>query len=99
MTFFPVLMYYLWICLWFYDGKLVHPTSLEDIPPFLERMWTHIKNVSFVKLPLALNLNLNRRMLGPMLMLGRCTPATSYFSFFSQNSSPDTCKKASLYRL
>ncbi|KAF9466096.1 ergosterol biosynthesis ERG4/ERG24 [Collybia nuda] len=42
MTFFPVLMYYLWICLWFYDGKLVHPTSTEDIKPFLLRMWNHI---------------------------------------------------------
>ncbi|KAL1747629.1 ergosterol biosynthesis ERG4/ERG24 [Schizophyllum fasciatum] len=44
MTGFPLLMYYLWICLWFYDGKLVHPTSVNDILPFfLQRMWTHIR--------------------------------------------------------
>ncbi|KAK0188658.1 ergosterol biosynthesis ERG4/ERG24 family-domain-containing protein [Armillaria mellea] len=42
MTGFPLLMYYLWICLWFYDGKLVHPTSLEDVKPFLLRMWNHV---------------------------------------------------------
>ncbi|QRW03505.1 C-14 sterol reductase ERG24 [Ceratobasidium sp. AG-Ba] len=39
---FPVLMYYLWICLWFYDGRLVHPTSISDFKPFLERMWGHV---------------------------------------------------------
>ncbi|GLB41937.1 putative ERG4 ERG24 ergosterol biosynthesis protein [Lyophyllum shimeji] len=43
MTFFPVLMYYLWICLWFYDGRLVYPTSQDDIKPFLWRMWDHIR--------------------------------------------------------
>ncbi|KAG5654354.1 hypothetical protein H0H81_003812 [Sphagnurus paluster] len=43
MTFFPVLMYYLWICLWFYDGKLVYPTSQANITPFLARMWNHVK--------------------------------------------------------
>ncbi|PBK99714.1 ERG4/ERG24 ergosterol biosynthesis protein [Armillaria gallica] len=42
MTGFPLLMYYLWICLWFYDGKLIHPTSLEDARPFLLRMWDHV---------------------------------------------------------
>ena len=50
MTGFPILMYYLWICLWFYDGKLVHPTSTEDIKPFLARMWGHIVKVRFVPL-------------------------------------------------
>ena len=45
MTGFPVLMYYLWICLWFYDGKLVHPNSVSDIKPFLGRMWGHIAKV------------------------------------------------------
>ncbi|KAF8202267.1 ergosterol biosynthesis ERG4/ERG24 [Pholiota molesta] len=35
-------MYYLWICLWFYDGKLVSPASVEDIKPFLWRMWGHV---------------------------------------------------------
>ncbi|KAH9920817.1 ergosterol biosynthesis ERG4/ERG24, partial [Amylocystis lapponica] len=42
MTGFPILMYYLWICLVFYDGHLVHPTSQDDIVPFLTRMWAHI---------------------------------------------------------
>ncbi|KAF8967619.1 ergosterol biosynthesis ERG4/ERG24 [Flammula alnicola] len=42
MTGFPILMYYLWICLWFYDGALVYPTSVEDIQPFLWRMWGHV---------------------------------------------------------
>ena len=46
MTGFPILMYYLWICLWFYDGKLVHPTSTADIEPFLGRMLAHVSKVS-----------------------------------------------------
>lgn len=45
MTCFPVLMYYFWICLWFYDGKLVHPASVEDIQPFVWRMCDHIRVV------------------------------------------------------
>jgi delta24(24(1))-sterol reductase len=32
---------YLWICLWFYQGALVHPTSISDTLPFLHRMWDH----------------------------------------------------------
>jgi hypothetical protein len=43
---FPILMYYLWICLWFYDGALVTPTSIDDIVPFLQRMWVHVRDVS-----------------------------------------------------
>ncbi|KAF9048323.1 ERG4/ERG24 ergosterol biosynthesis protein [Hymenopellis radicata] len=43
MTGFPLLMYYLWACLWFYDGQLVHPTSVNDIKPFLLRIWAHIR--------------------------------------------------------
>ncbi|KIK61797.1 hypothetical protein GYMLUDRAFT_42843 [Collybiopsis luxurians FD-317 M1] len=43
MTGFPILMYYLWICLWFYDGQLVYPTSLDDVQPFFWRMWAHIR--------------------------------------------------------
>ncbi|KAH8829895.1 ergosterol biosynthesis ERG4/ERG24 [Flagelloscypha sp. PMI_526] len=43
MTGFPLLMYYLWICLWFYDGKLVHPSSVDNIQPFLWKMWNHVK--------------------------------------------------------
>ncbi|KAH9913921.1 ERG4/ERG24 ergosterol biosynthesis protein [Fomitopsis serialis] len=43
MTGFPILMYYLWICLVFYDGQLEHPTSTDDIKPFLWRMWEHVR--------------------------------------------------------
>ncbi|KIL69275.1 hypothetical protein M378DRAFT_119215 [Amanita muscaria Koide BX008] len=42
MTGFPILMYYLWICLWFYDGRLVYPPSIDDVVPFLGRMWEHV---------------------------------------------------------
>jgi hypothetical protein len=45
MGFFPLLMYYFWICLWFYDGQLVHPKSLDDIKPFFLRMAQHICEV------------------------------------------------------
>ncbi|KZP01435.1 ERG4/ERG24 ergosterol biosynthesis protein [Calocera viscosa TUFC12733] len=40
---FPVLMYYLWICLSFYGGQMAHPESVDDIVPFLGRMWEHVK--------------------------------------------------------
>lgn len=43
---FPILMYYLWICLWFYDGKFATPISVDDIVPFLQRMWAHVRDVS-----------------------------------------------------
>jgi hypothetical protein len=46
MVGFPMLMYYLWICLWFYDGRLVVPTSVDGIKPFIYDMWTHIRDVS-----------------------------------------------------
>ncbi|KAJ7759252.1 ergosterol biosynthesis ERG4/ERG24 [Mycena metata] len=39
---FPTLMYYLWICLWFYDGQLVYPHSVDEVKPFLATMWTHV---------------------------------------------------------
>ncbi|KAK7687899.1 hypothetical protein QCA50_009118 [Cerrena zonata] len=42
MTGFPILMYYLWICLVYYDGQLVLPKSADDIQPFLGRMWEHV---------------------------------------------------------
>ena len=48
MTGFPILMYYLWICLWFYDGALVHPSSVEDIKPFLARMVGHVVKVRLI---------------------------------------------------
>ncbi|KIY70556.1 ERG4/ERG24 ergosterol biosynthesis protein [Cylindrobasidium torrendii FP15055 ss-10] len=44
MTGFPLLMYYLWACLWFYDGQLAHPKSVDDIKPFLLEMWAHIRD-------------------------------------------------------
>ncbi|CAK5267673.1 unnamed protein product [Mycena citricolor] len=47
MTGFPLLMYYLWICLWFYDGQLTHPSSLDDVKPFLGRMWDHFYQDAF----------------------------------------------------
>jgi len=34
--------------LWFYDGKLVHPVSMDDIVPFLWRMWAHVRKVNDV---------------------------------------------------
>ena len=33
---------------WFYDGKLVSPTSLDDVQPFLQRMWEHVRVVSSI---------------------------------------------------
>ncbi|KAJ1028770.1 hypothetical protein NDA16_001935 [Ustilago loliicola] len=47
MTLSPLLMYYLWICLWFYDGKLVIPNSVHDIWPFLQRMGAHVRDDAF----------------------------------------------------
>eukprot|EP01098_Paradermamoeba_levis_P006741 TRINITY_DN2804_c0_g1_i1.p1 TRINITY_DN2804_c0_g1~~TRINITY_DN2804_c0_g1_i1.p1 ORF type:complete len:464 (-),score=155.85 TRINITY_DN2804_c0_g1_i1:502-1866(-) len=38
----PTIMFYFWICLQFYDGALVRPTSFEDIVPFFQRMWGHL---------------------------------------------------------
>jgi len=43
MVGFPMLMYYLWICIWFHDGSLAYPTSVADIKPFLNEMWQHVK--------------------------------------------------------
>ena len=47
MVGFPLLMYYLWICVWFYDGFMVYPNSFQDIFPFLEKMWIHVKEVGY----------------------------------------------------
>ncbi|KAH9074843.1 ERG4/ERG24 ergosterol biosynthesis protein [Lactarius deliciosus] len=35
----------MWICLWFYDGRLVFPTSIGGIKPFLNQMWAHVRDV------------------------------------------------------
>ena len=56
MTGFPILMYYLWICLWFYDGKLVFPTSADNIIPFVWRMWEHVRVVRLLSYPEIANL-------------------------------------------
>jgi Delta24(24(1))-sterol reductase len=37
-----LLVYYLWICLTYYNGALTYPNSLSDIIPFLSRMTNHI---------------------------------------------------------
>ncbi len=42
---FPPLMYYFWICIWFYDGALVFPNGMGDIIPFFGRMWGHVQSV------------------------------------------------------
>lgn len=49
MTLFPVLMYYLWICLVFYDGTIAHPNSVNDIVPFFWRLVGHVRDVSFIR--------------------------------------------------
>lgn len=38
-------MYYLWVCLVFYDGQLVFPDSVDDVQPFFLRIWDHIRVV------------------------------------------------------
>jgi hypothetical protein len=38
-----MLMYYFWICLTFYGGQLVYPHSKDQIQPFLQAMWDHIR--------------------------------------------------------
>jgi len=45
IVFFPMLMYYLWICCTFYDGQVELPTSTADIQPFFYRMLGHIREV------------------------------------------------------
>ncbi|KAI0774786.1 ERG4/ERG24 ergosterol biosynthesis protein [Trametes elegans] len=43
MTGFPILMYYLWASIVYYDGKLARPDSVENIVPFLRELWGHIR--------------------------------------------------------
>jgi len=45
MAGFPALMYYMWTCLWFYDGRLVYPHSLAEAKPLFLEIWGHIKTV------------------------------------------------------
>lgn len=51
MTGLPMLMYYLWICLWFYDGQLVYPKSIESIQPFFQEMRAHVRDVRSIQFP------------------------------------------------
>lgn len=96
---FPILMYYLWICLWFYDGKLVHPTSIDDIGPFLSRMWEHVRKVCFLLSLIffvpSLYFHINYRMQVRMRTDGKSTPDFSSFNSLLPLSFQDTNKKAS----
>jgi len=57
MTGFPVLMYYLWACLWFYDGRLVYPHSLAEAKPLFLEIWGHVKEVRFKRIRFSLMLS------------------------------------------
>ncbi|OAJ43411.1 hypothetical protein BDEG_26773 [Batrachochytrium dendrobatidis JEL423] len=39
---FPLLMYYFWICIEYYNGVLVAPANWDDLQPFLFRMIEHV---------------------------------------------------------
>ena len=45
MIFFPILMYYLWICTTFYGGKLEVKRHSETWLAFLDRMVAHVTKV------------------------------------------------------
>ena len=97
MTGFPILMYYLWICLVFYDGSLVHPASVDDIQPFLWRMWDHIRVVrltSLFILFLFMTLYSHSRMQAPTPTRGGSTSVSWSSSSLSLGSSLVSCKKA-----
>ena len=36
---------YLFICLWFYDGKFAHPDTVDDIGPFFRRIGLQVYDV------------------------------------------------------
>ena len=43
---------YLWICLWHYQGKLIHPTSLsfsdkDGLGPFVQNLWGIVKRDAY----------------------------------------------------
>src|SRR4051812_45048716 len=43
MIFFPLLMYYFWVCLEYHQGRLIYPTSLDNIVPFVrDEIWVKI---------------------------------------------------------
>ena len=42
MIFSPLLMFYLWICLEFYNGQLQYPTHPMEVSFFLDRMMSHV---------------------------------------------------------
>ena len=91
---FPILMYYLWICLWFYDGKLVTPTSVDDIVPFLHRMWVHVRDVSPFEALDTEGCSLHLlRMPARMPMPGRSIPVSSSINSSSLGSCRVTNRK------
>jgi Delta24(24(1))-sterol reductase len=77
MTLFPVLMYYLWICLAFNDGQLAHPDSIDDIRPFALRMWSLVKEVN------SDGLHNNRRLFSDHFMLQHASPTWYTFNMYT----------------
>lgn len=97
MTGFPILMYYLWICLWFYDGQFVHPTSVDDIQPFLQRMWDHVRVVRVFNLFYIGQSSIINRMPTLIFMLGKFIPAIYSSSYFLPKLCPASSRKASQF--
>ena len=50
MLFFPMLMYYLWICSTFYGGSLQSKKGSETWLAFADRMVAHVTKVAFLSL-------------------------------------------------
>lgn len=100
---FPMLMYYLWICLWFYDGQLVIPKSVGGIKPFIHEMWAHIRDVSLsIGRPSRdsiISPPFSCRMPAQTPMRGRCIPVSFFTSSFSLGSCLAICKRACLCHL
>lgn len=41
---FPCLMYYFWVCLEYHQGRLIHPSSLTQVKPWIvNEIWNKIK--------------------------------------------------------
>lgn len=100
MAFFPCLMYYLWICLWFYDGNLVYPASQADIKPFFARIWGHIVKVSSQSFVSTNHSPMTRlRMPAPLPTRGKYILAMSRSSSSLHKFCPDTRSKVFPCRL
>lgn len=55
----PFYVDYLWICLWFHQGKFIHPTSFSltgkgGLIPFVQGLVHTVKTVSHVKLEIGI---------------------------------------------